>query len=475
MTTKKLFLLWLIFLVVFLVGINVAPIFEDEAEYLLLADQIVKDPVHNLFIYLQNGIFPGFGWLVAVITKFTGDSLIAGRALNIFLSSSLVFLLAKIGELYKLPKSFPVIAILLLIASPALLLNSRIALLDTSVLVFTAWYIYLTAQLIKKPKRSLFIYLLLSVLLAFLIKPNAIFGIPVVLVLLILDVKRKGLNNTHFEIAKTYVLGLMIPLFLYFSYFSQINGETGSSLLTNFGKTIYQIKQNFFLTFHWSRIYYFQYLIPLLALPVFFKPGKNKELYLLMLAWIISILFGMIVFNRFYFPRHTLMLALPLVIIAAGIIVELPKKAMILFAFLVVITKVDLDWKITRSFSSAPMALEDRFSYLENYTSGKTLSDIAKTLNDLSHNQSISVWLDGSYVMEYGLRRELKDNENINFESFRLDDNFYPHEPIEILKDEDVTTYALENRWSPTNVDSLKLVKTFTVSFRHGQNLYLAP
>ncbi len=472
---KIIFLLWFVFILVYSIGVNSTPIFEDEAEYLLLSDQIVKEPLKNFLIYLQNGIFPGFGWLVAVVTKFTGDSLIAGRILNIFLASSLVFLLAKIGELYKLPKQFSVISILLLIASPALLLNSRIALLDTSVLVFTAWYIYLTAKIIQEPKKSTFILLFLSVLFAFLIKPNAIFGLPAVLIIIAWNVKERGFRKLHLHLGLDYVLAIIIPLSFYMIFSRQINEVTGSSLMTNLSETIYQIKQNLFLTLHWSRIYYFQYLIPLLAAPFFYKSIKYTKLYIIMLIWIISVFIGMIALNRFYFPRHTLMLVLPLIVIAAGLVSELPKRLGIILAFIIIIAKIDLDWKITTSLENAPIALEDKFSYFENYTSGKTLGDISNTLTDLSKNEPIIVWLDGSYVMEYGLRRELKDNKNISFKSFRMDDDFYPHELRPVLKEKYVTTYALENRWSPTNANSLKLIKTFTVSFRHGQNLYLVP
>ena len=472
---KIVFLFWFLFLAIYLIGINQIPIFEDEAEYLLLADQIVKDPYGNFLIYLQNGIFPGFGWLVAVITKFTGDSLLAGRVLNIFLASSLVFLLAKVSELYKLPQRFTVISTLLLIISPALLLNARIALLDTSVLVFTTWYIYFTAKIIQEPQRSSFILLFLSILFAFLIKPNAIFGLPAALVIIFWNIREKGFRKIHLHIVLTYVLALILPFYFYLLFLPQINEVTGSSLIASLNDLIYQIKHNIFLTFHWSKVYYLHYLIPLLAFPFVYKPLKYKKLYTIMLIWIISVFIGMITLNRFYFPRHTIMLVLPLITISAGLASQLPRKIMVVFVLCMIIIKLDLDWKITTSFINAPMALEDKFSYLENYTSGKTLSNIAATLIDLSKNEKITLWLDGSYVMEYGLRRELKDNQNIDFKSFRLDENFNPHEPLSVSKDKDVATYVIENRWSPTNVSNLKLIRTFTVSFRHGQNLYLVP
>lgn len=475
MTSKRIFLFWTVFVFVYLVGVNVAPIFEDEAEYLLLADRIVKDPFSNFLIYLQNGIFPGFGWLVAAVVKFTRDSLIAGRLLNIFLASSLVLLLAKISELYKLNRNFSTISILLLISAPALLLNARIALLDTSVLVFTAWYIYFTAKVIGKPQKAYFILLFLSILLAFLIKPNAIFGLPAILTILFLDIRKRRLRDIHSRIGLTFALALVPPFLFYLLFSNQINEGTGSSLMTNLNDAIYQIKQNLFLTFHWSKVYYIQYIIPFLALPLFYRSIKHKPLYLIMLIWIVSVSIGMITLNRFYFPRHMLMLVLPLIIISAGLLSEFPRKVGTFLTLLIIFLKLDLVWKITTSLPTAPIALEDKFSYFENYTSGKTLDDISSTLADLSKNEKITVWLDGSYVMEYGLRRELKDNQNIGLKSFRLDENFYSHDLLPVLKDKNIATYAIENRWSPTNVSSLKLIKTFTVSFRHGQQLYIVP
>lgn len=79
-----------------------------------------------------------------------------------------------------------------------------------------------------------------------------------------------------------------------------------------------------------------------------------------------------------------------------------------------------LTWDILTAVAQADIACEDRFVYFEKNTS--------------------TVWLNGSWVMEYGLRRAIDGSANINPRSFRLGDKFLPHEPMPVFADKDKLT-----------------------------------
>lgn len=476
MDKKIVFALWIIFIVIYSVNLTLLPIFEDEAEYLLLAEAIRKRPLDNFFIYPQNGLFPLFGWVAAVFNIFIKDSLIAGRIINILLASSLVWWIWFLGRLYNLPKGFSLIAILLLVTSPILLLNARVALLDTMVLVLTAWYLYFALKIVISPTKKDYFGLFITLLTALLTKATVLFGVPAIVMLIVIEIyNKKNLDKNIKLIIFICCLAFLLSgtLFLFFS--QQISRDSGSSVLSHFTSEslIKRIKLNSWLTYHWTTIYYQPALIALLEYLIFFKQIKYKKLYLILGLWVVISLGVMISLNRFYYPRHILILVAPLVIFIAGIIISIPKIVSIPLFLLIMLPRVIFDWQIMFFPHQASLAAEDKFSFFEDYTSGKRIPEIARTLNNLSVNKKIILWLDGSYVMEYGLRREIKNNPNIYIKSFRLGEKFIPHNVEEVNKIGGMITYVIVNRWAPLNLNELSLVKDFPVSYRHSQILYM--
>lgn len=472
-----IFFLWLVFIATHLLSITSIPIFEDEAIYLLLAEQINKNPWNNFFIYLQYGLLPMYSWFIALFNIFFEDSLIAGRILNTLLASTLILWLVKLGKLYKMPPLFSWIGASILITSPILLLNTRVALLDTLILVSTSWYLYFTAQsLATSSPKSLF-GLFISLFVAFLTKATALFGISAAVFLMINDFqKHRQPPPRYLKILIIYFVSFFSLGALFFIQGQHVQEDSSSSLVSNlsFIKALAKIKENIFLTFHWIKIYYLPYFILPIIYLAFQKKLQKNNLYILMSIWFLSSLSIMIIFNRFYYPRHTLMLIAPLAVITTSLLLNIPRKIAILFFLSILLIQSHLSWSILTDVSRANVALEDKFIYFENYTSGKEIPNIATTIRQLSKRQPVTVWLDGSYVIEYGLRREMKKDQ-VNFKSFRLGDNFVERTPIEVIKDPEIVTFVVTNRFNPPNFPQLKLVQSFDVSFRHTQKLYTIP
>ncbi|MDO8619175.1 MAG: glycosyltransferase family 39 protein [Candidatus Daviesbacteria bacterium] len=472
---KILLVLWVIFMVTHLINILEFPIFEDEAEYLILAQQVYSNPIHNLLIYPFNGLLPMFGWLVPLITIFTHDTLLGGRLLNVLLASTLIFWIDMIASLYGFNKRFRYIAIILLVTSPFLFLNARMGLLDTSILVFTSWYIYFTAKLLKKPSSHYEVLgLFLTLIGAFLTKATAIFGIPVVVYLFFRALRGDEREKSNFKkVLKVHLLVAAIFFSVLIFYGQAIIADTGSSSATHLGisRILPRIELNSRLTWIWSLVYLGQFL---LLLPFSYKLKKNKinELFIIMLIWAVTATLLMIIFNRFYYPRHMLSLTIPVIVIGAGILSEirlLPSAALLLIMILI---KAPTNYYILFNYQKADLALEDRVSYFEEYTSGIRINDVADKINALSQNDLITVWIDGSWNLEYGLRRQLKDNQNIKFLSYRLGDYFVPHDVSKIYKDGDKKTYVVVNRFQPPNKKDLELIENFKISFRQGIQIY---
>lgn len=480
MDKKIILLFWIIFILVYSVNILKFNIFEDEAQYLLLAEAIVENPTGNFFIYIENGLLPLFGWIVAAFTKVLGDSLLVGRMVDVFLASTLIFWAYFIGKAYDLPKRFIIYTGLLFIASPILVLHSRVSILDIPILVFTSWYIYFTIRLLEKPDRAGFFGFTLSLLFAFLTKATAILGIPVVLYLVFSHLRAKK----KLDRGGGYILGILLRVGCYTLLFllvfgDQIIRDSGSSIITQLPwyQVIDRVKINFWLTFNWSIIYFFQFLLPLVIFILFFKNLKRGNIYTIVFIWIISNLLITIISNRFYFTRHTLILSAALILFAATVLSEIPKKIALVCFIIILILKGGLVFEILIRPEDANIALEDHSSYFEDYTSGVNLDNIVRKLELLAKEEEITVWLDGTYVMEYGLRYKLSDNQRaivkINFKSFRLGEKNLVRQSHQVDKVLDQKTYVLVNKYFPANIDQLKLIDSFPAGLRGGQKLYV--
>lgn len=474
MMNKKLTLFfYVIFIITHIINLEKLPIFEDEALYLFLSDKISSSPLQFFFIYPQNGLLPMFGWLISLLNIFFQDSLITGRLLNVLLASTLIFWVVKIGNLYKLDKRFQLMSIILLIISPIIHLNSRVALLDISVLVFTAWYIYFTLKYLRVADHYTLYYLFFCALAAFLTKATSIFGLLPVIFLIWQNYKKNRILSLR--LISVYVFAFITVGSLMFFFGTQISEDSGSSLVTHKSppEILNQVKMNIFLTYYWAKAYY----LPFFFLPViyllFHHKIKNHQFYLFMVIWIISSIIFMVTLNRFYYPRHILILSLPLIVFTSALLTAIPKRISLIIFIAICLIRLQLTWNIIANIYQADLALEDRFEYFENYTSGINLPKIASFLTDISKDKPITLWVDGSYVLEYGLRRELKNNQII-FKSYKLGDDFLPH-PLSLVTKGHLPTYVLTNKWQPLNINELNLIKSFDVSFRHTQRLYIIP
>lgn len=470
MKARHLFLFWATYILVHVINIHTFPIFEDEGEYLLLADQIVKDPTHNFFIYSINGLFPLYGWSVATVTSFLHDSLLVGRLINVILTSTLVLWVSKIASLHKLPVKFEWASQILLLTSPIILLNSRIGLLDSSVMVYTAWYVYFTDSYITRHKGSSALGMAIAFLAAMLTKATGVFGVPSIMLIILRAIKVPKKRRVVISSVSIFLFAFAIS-FMYFSFFGeQISSDSGSSLnlLLPVKEFLNSVRLRTWITLHWFWAYYLPYF--LLPLSLFLR-NKNspKPLIFSMILWLVTTLVIMISLNKFYYPRHILIDAVPLIVLLSLTLVSLKRNLAIAIFILAVLFQTNLSYKILRNPEQAPLALEDKFEYFENYTSGAKLGELSSFLTDQSRGRPTIVYLDGSYVMEYGLRHELV-NTNIEFQSFRLGKDLLPGEPKEIPLDQE--SFVVVNRWQPKNIQDLTLVATFPVSFRHSQYVY---
>ncbi len=478
-----LFIFWIVFVLVYTYRLTRFPIFEDEAIHLLMAERLFNSPFNNFFIYMSHNFLPGFGWLFFPIRFFIKDSLLAGRLLNVFLASSIFFWLYLIKDTFKFPARFFILSSSLILFSPILFLNSRIALLDTAVMVFSLWSLYLFLLVINKPKPFYLVLFFFVLLTCLLIKFTSLFILPSLIFIFLLNYRKtKSLAKYKYSLI-TLFFALAAFLLIVSPFFFQVSDilKTGSVFVLKTGDILTRVHQNFWLFLNWSNVYYPLFPLSVLSFAVLIltkKKVRGSELMTALLIWFITSLFVMICFNRFFYPRHILMLLMPFLIIPIFVLLKYPAKVSVFFVAFLVFMRIILlkDLVLDDTFAKAQIAKEDRFQYFEDYTSGINIDSLASFISKKAANYAngkITVWLDGSWVMEYGLRRALKDIPNIEFKSFV---DFESHRYAisgKILKDENKLNYVVVNKNRPLNIKDLVLEKEFNWGGYHPEYLYV--
>lgn len=477
------FLFWIVFVLIYAYRLTIFPIFEDEAIHLLMAERLFESPLKNLFIYMSHNFLPGFGGLFFPMRFFIGDSLLAGRLLNVLLASSIFFWLYLVKNFFRLPIRFIVLSSTLIFFSPILFLNSRIALLDTAVMVFSLWSLYLFLLVVNKPKPFYLVLFFFVLLTCLLIKFTSFFILPSLVYIFFLNYRKtKSLTRYKYPLL-TLLFASMAFLLIISPFFFQVSDilKTGSVIILKTGDILTRVHQNFWLFLNWSKVYYPLFPLSLLsfaALILTKRKSKGSELMMAIFIWFITSFLAMVCFNRFFYPRHILMLLIPVLVIPIFVLLRYPPKISVFFVALLVFMRITLfkDLVFDDTFTKAQMVKEDRFQYFEDYTSGINIGSIANFISDkavANGDEKVTVWLDGSWVMEYGLRRALENVPNIEFKSFVDFESRRYAIAGKVIKDNNKLAYVVVNKNRPLNIKDLVLEKEFNWGGYHPEYVYV--
>lgn len=182
----------LIFLYFFtrLYALTLFPIFSDESIYIHLAEKIVDDPLHLMFIRME-GKNPLFYWLNALTLNVFANPLVAGRVVSIFAgfaSLAGIYLIGK--KLYS--EKHGLVAALFYIFCPYTLYFDRLALVDSLLCACGVWMIFAATRIADTARPGNlqgykeFIFLGFIMALALFTKGTAILLLPLPVLILCL-------------------------------------------------------------------------------------------------------------------------------------------------------------------------------------------------------------------------------------------------------------------------------------------------
>jgi hypothetical protein len=319
-------------------------------------------------------------------------------------------------------------------------------------------------------------------LICLLLKFTALFIVPALCYLLLFSFRNEAAHQRRYSLV-ALLLPLTAFLLIVQPYFFKVANILVSRSGTVFASPAVstQIIQNFWLFLNWVKVYYPYIVLSFIAFIILLFSKKRfpgHELMVALLIWFVTATLLTVGLDRFFYPRHLLILLVPLGVIPIFISLRYRIEVAVLLTFVMILWPFGLfkDLVFDQSFTKARVAKEDRFQYFEDYTSGINLDAIAGYISEkaaVNKEQTITLWLDGSWVMEYGLRRALKNVENIEYQSF-IDFSAQPPGAVgNVTRDRNKLSYIVINKNWPLNKADLKLEKEFNWGGYHPEYLYV--
>lgn len=407
------------------------PIFADEAIYIRWAQVMRAEPTLR-FLPLSDGKTPLFMWAMIPLLKIFNDPLLAGRLLSVFSG-----FLTLIGVLFAgwrfFNKWVGVWSALLVAIIPYMVFFDRMALVDSMLTAFVVWTLVLAMVLIKNPRYDLAMCLGYLLGTAMLTKTTAVFSfVSLPATLLTFEWFKANKNSRLFKIFILWLIALIISMAVYnvlrlgpgFSNLSSRNQD-----YVHPASRLAQYPFDPFLPHVGDLI---EWLPKFLTMPVLFmflgglgiviyKRDKNG---VVVLIWILIPL----IIQLFLLKTFTTRYILPSMVISSlfgGICLETvlnkyKKRPHLWFAgigisCLLLTPALVSDIQIVYKPESAVLPQETRRGYLEDWTAGYGLKEIANFLIEESKTKHIVVGTEGYFgTLPDGLYIYLDKEKNIS-------------------------------------------------------------
>lgn len=413
---KKIVLACFFLLAVFrFTNLGEIPIFIDEQTYLSLGANIVKNP-HEPFLSLKYLVFPVIPWTLAVfqlLLRPLFNPLLLGRSIMVvadLLSAFLIYLIAKkiLGQRYAF------FSCLIYLTIPLNFFHSRLVLLEpiTNMFFLAGFYYYLEiisfqkkTKFINLVTKSLFSAILIS--LSFLSKPLAIVSfsaMPFAAVSFWYFDKKVSFKKLLIYLIP-YIFMLMFIFLLTLPFIINVwSGYSDYRVSPNIDYMFAHLKKNIWLVWWWSKSYVsYPFILACAAsfiLAVFSKQWKIIWVFL----WLAAIIFLESLVGANFLPRHLFLISAPIALVIGFFVSEMWKRLGsskgVLLILVILFLPLSYDVQIIYNPKNAPIALEDKQQFFEDWTSGEGLNLVASDLKALSSNDNVVVLteIDGGFA-----------------------------------------------------------------------------
>lgn len=395
-------LLFLAYFIFRLTNLTILPIFNDESTYIRYGIHQLNEPSHQPYSLLI-GKEPLLPFLYAWVGTALNNLLVGARLVTI------LFGFFTLSGLYLFTKEFidkraAFFASLFYIVTPYTIFFDRLALLDSPVSAIAVWTLYLTNRVLSKPQWRWAVVLGAVMGLGLWIKSSTWFYVflPLIAYCVYYFTQHDAKHVIRLKMfGGAFILAMIIFLPLYSNPFYQelliLNGQYTYPLYSVFFFPVAVWWSNLSSMFSWLFFYLTPplFLLAFISIIMFFKQKK----LLLVLLWLIPPMLYEVLYAKLFTSRHTLLLTVPLFILAAYGLSKLwvkKRKAAygVLGIFLIWSLYIDsflfTNPQLYPSLFFGP-AKNDATQYVYSFSSGYGVLEAVNYLERLAQNNRIIV------------------------------------------------------------------------------------
>lgn len=432
-TKKELLIIFSLIVIFFsfrLINLTILPIFVDEAIYVRWTQIIADDPAQR-FIPLTDGKQPLFMWLSAPFVKLlTFDPLFAVRLVSVlggFLGMIGIWFAAY--ELFK-GKKVAYIASFLYAIVPFLVFYDRLAVADGLLTAIGIWIFYLGILLIKTQRLDVSLILGMTLGAGLLIKSPAIFyAVLIPTIILIFNFKQKLWKLKIAKICGFYLISLSIAFVVYnilrlSPLYYLIGQRTNDFILTPrealndpLSRLIPRFTAEIPLWF--GQYFTWPIFIGGMVFLIYYLFKLKTSIWVLF-CWLFGSLFIESTFAKGFTARYIVFTAPYFLLIFAyganklisSLLIK--NKIIIYFIPLIFIPAMIFNFWLLVDPQKADIPKKERSGYLEEWSSGYGIKEVAIFLSSQSKDQKILVGTEGRFgTLPDGLQVYLRGIENI--------------------------------------------------------------
>ncbi len=405
----------LLFFILRLINLTLFPIFADEAIYIRWAQVMRAEPTLR-FLPLSDGKQPLFMWLMIPFFKFFTDPLVAGRMVSILSGlASLVGLFLLTHYLFK-SKRAALMAILFYAFLPYTFFFDRMALVDSLLLAFAIWTLFLSALLVEYQRIDLAILTGIVLGGGLITKSPALFFAGLIPTTALLLKFKKKISAFGGQLFKLIGLWLVVYVFAFGIYnLLRLGPEFHMIALRNkdyvFSFSEILSHPHDPLLIHLKDI--LAWFPNLFTLPILVVSGlglvislieKNKwRIILLLLAWFLIPVLAQSTFAKVFTPRYLLYSIFPLIIFVSlffEFLFEKFKRYRLIIIFLILIILIlplRYHYLLLTNPQAAPLPERMRTGYLEEWSSGYGINEVRDYLRQVEPERHLNVGTEGYF------------------------------------------------------------------------------
>ena len=439
------FAILLFALLIRLYHLTLIPVFVDEAIYIRWAQIMGAEPTLR-FLPLSDGKQPLFMWILMFYVRRLSDPLFAGRLLSVLSGLGTMLGIFAVSYLLFKNKIVSLIATIIYTLSPFTLFFDRMALVDSMLANFGVWTIFFAILTSKTRRLDMAMITGFFLGCALLTKSPAIFILLLIPTTWIFVESRKEVFKLIPLLVVTYLIGYgmynILRLGPNFHLISSRNADYVlpiSHLWTNFKDPfifhVEEVFKDWFIKMGpWPIL-----ILGAIGVVTSFKKYWKEKLFLL--GWFFFPLLVQSEYARVFTVRYLLYFMPPFFILAASSFLCRKKICIILNSlFIILFLSISLffDWRILTNPSLANLPNSERSGYLEEWTAGDGIKEIADYLKDQRSkikDQKIVVGTEGFFgTLPDGLQMYLNDVPQITVIGTGLDFKDAPQSLIESKK-----------------------------------------